>query len=343
MSAKERITELKEQFDRDSKSIGTPAELEELRVKYLGRKCELTSILRGLKDLPVEERKEVGKYANQVRGQIEAWVKDKKSDLDGSNSDSLKKTEAVFDYTLPGKRRKLGRRHPVNIAIEEMCRIFYGMGFEIAVGPDVETDYYNFEALNIPKDHPARDMQDTFYLSDETVMRTHTSPVQIHAMESRKPPVRIIAPGKCYRNEAISARSNILFHQIEGLYVDEGVTFADLKGTLEGFVREFFGSDIKTRLRANYFPFTEPSAELDITCFLCNARGCPVCKHTGWLEVLGCGMVDPAVFAFVGYDAEKFSGFAWGMGIERIAMLKHGIDDIRRFFENDLRVLEQLL
>ncbi len=340
MSAKEKILSIREEFARDISAIESQGSLDELRVKYLGRKSELTSVLRGLKDLGPDERREIGKLANILRGELENQLKEA---VDGKSRFILKSYKKDFDYTLPGRKRKLGRLHPINRAIEDMCRIFFGMGFEVAVGPDVETDYYNFEALNIPKDHPARDMQDTFYISDDVVLRTHTSPVQIRTMESRQPPLRIIAPGKCYRNEAISSRANIVFHQIEGLYVDEGVTFADLKGVLLTFVKEYFGRDVKMRLRANYFPFTEPSAEVDISCFLCGAKGCSLCKHTGWLEILGCGMVDPAVFEFVGYDPEKYTGFAFGMGIERICMLKYRIDDIRRFYQNDLRLLEQFL
>ncbi len=345
MSAKARISELRQAFVEESSSVSSIDQLDSIRVKYLGRKCELTSILRSLKDLPPEERREVGQFANEIRTQIEEWVKAKQTALEnGSGHSQAAGTVAdVFDYTLPGKRRKVGRLHPVTRTLRDICHIFYGMGFEIAIGPDVEEDYYNFEALNIPKDHPARDMQDTFYISNEVVLRTHTSPVQIRTMLNNKPPIRIIAPGKCYRNEAITARSNIIFHQIEGLYVDEGVTFADLKGVLSGFIKEFFGPDIKMRLRANYFPFTEPSAEVDISCFLCKGRGCNLCKQTGWLEILGCGMVDPAGFEEVGYDPEVLTGFEFGMGIERIAMLKNGVDDIRRFYENDLRLLEQFI
>ncbi|MBU1319630.1 MAG: phenylalanine--tRNA ligase subunit alpha [candidate division Zixibacteria bacterium] len=339
MSAKEDILSIREQFNLAAASVDSEGAINELRVRYLGRKSNLTAVLRGLKDLPPEEKKEVGKLANSVRIELEASLA---AMLDSIQSAS-KKPGDVFDYTLPGRTRKLGRLHPITRTIEDISRIFYGMGFEVAVGPDVEEDYYNFEALNIPKDHPARDMQDTFYINDDVVLRTHTSPVQIRTMKSQDPPVRIIAPGKCYRNEAISARSNAVFHQIEGLYIDVGVTFADLKGVLNVFVKEYFGEDVKMRLRANYFPFTEPSAEVDISCFLCGAKGCPLCKQTGWLEILGCGMVDPAVFEAVGYDPEKYTGYAFGMGIERICMLKYRIQDIRRFYENDLRLLEQFL
>lgn len=338
MSIKDEIHSLQEQFNQSVESADSPDAINDIRVKYLGRKSALTSILRGVKDLSPDERKEVGKFANTVRAEFESRLKELSDSLEESRSAGM-----VFDYTLPGRIRKLGRRHPITRTIDDISRIFFGMGFEIAVGPDVELDYYNFEALNLPKDHPARDMQDTFYVSDDVVLRTHTSPVQIRTMLSQKPPVRVIAPGKCYRNEAISARANILFHQIEGLYVDEGVTFADLKGALQAFVREYFGSDTKMRLRANFFPFTEPSAEVDISCFLCGGKGCHLCKHSGWLEILGCGMVDPAVFEAVDYDPEVYTGYAFGMGIERICMLKYGVTDIRRFYENDLRLLEQFV
>ncbi len=339
MSAKDKILSIQEQFNQSVAEVDSQDGLNELRVKFLGRKSEFTSILRSLKELEPYVRKEVGKLANTLRNEFETKLSELSESFDAEAATGGK----FFDYTLPGRVRKLGRLHPITRTIDDISRIFFGMGFEIAVGPDVETDYYNFEALNLPKDHPARDMQDTFYISDDVVLRTHTSPVQIRTMESHEPPVRIIAPGKCYRNEAISARANIVFHQIEGLYVDKGVTFADLKGVLLAFVKEFFGSDVKMRLRASFFPFTEPSAEVDISCFLCGAKGCSLCKHTGWLEILGCGMVDPAVFEFVGYDPEKYSGYAFGMGMERICMLKYGVDDIRRFYQNDLRLLEQFL
>jgi phenylalanyl-tRNA synthetase alpha chain len=338
MSARDQIQSIRDEFARSLASVQSSSQVDEIRTKFLGRKSPLTTVLRGVKDLPPDEKREIGKLANELRLEIE----EKLSAVE--NTRGVKTPDAAhFDYTLPGRVRKVGRIHPITRTIQDICRIFFGMGFEVAVGPDIETDYYNFEALNIPKDHPARDMQDTFYVTDNVILRTHTSPVQIRTMESQQPPVRIIAPGKCYRNEAISARSNIVFHQVEGLYVDQGVTFADLKGVLSGFVKEYFGPDTKMKLRASFFPFTEPSAELDITCFRCGAKGCPLCKRTGWLEILGCGMVDPAVFEYVGYDSERYTGYAFGMGIERICMLKHRIDDIRRFYENDLRLLEQFL
>ena len=337
MSIKDQLLSIREQFDKSAVDVKSSEKLEELRIKFLGRKSELTLVLRGLKELPSNERKEIGKLANILRNQFESRL----AELAESFTSAKTKPRSVFDYTLPGRIRKLGRLHPITRTIDDISRIFYGMGFEIAVGPDVETDYYNFEALNLPKDHPARDMQDTFYISEDVVLRTHTSPVQIRVMESRRPPIRVIAPGRCYRNEAISSRSNILFHQIEGLYVDERVTLADLKGVLQSFIKEFFGADVKMRLRANYFPFTEPSAEVDISCFFCGGKGCPVCKETGWLEIGGCGMVHPLVLEYGGYDPEIYSGFAAGMGIDRSTLMRYRIDDIRHFRNNDIRFLRQ--
>lgn len=337
MSPRDSILSIRDEFDRATNDISSAEQLEELRIKFLGRKSKLTNILRSLKDLSADEKREVGKLANVARKDFESRIAELSNSLSGKTAGA----GPTFDYTLPGRVRKVGRLHPITRTVLDISHIFYGMGFEVVVGPDVETDFYNFEALNIPRDHPARDMQDTFYITEDIVLRTHTSPVQVRTMLSGEPPVRVIAPGKCYRNEAISSRANVLFHQIEGLYVDEGVTFANLKGVLNAFIREFFGSDVKMRLRANYFPFTEPSAEVDISCVLCGGKGCPLCKHTGWLEILGCGMVDPAVFEAVGYDSEKYSGYAFGMGIERICMLKYRVDDMRRFFKNDLRLLEQ--
>ncbi len=312
-------------------------QVEALRIKYLGRKSEIIALLRGLKDIPETERKEVGRQTNLARKQIEEWLSAAKERLESVRP----KSTAAIDYTLPGKRYPHGKQHLLTRTINELSELFYGMGFQIALGPEVETEYYNFDALNFPPDHPARDMQDTFYVSDKVLLRTHTSPVQIREFLKHKPPVRIIAPGRTYRQEAISSRSYCVFHQIEGFYVDYDVTFADLKGVLTAFAVQYFGDDVKLRFRPSFFPFTEPSAEVDVSCYLCGGKGCRVCKHEGWLEILGCGMIDPAVFAAVGYDPEKYSGYAFGMGIERIVMLKHKIDDIRLFYENDLRFLDQ--
>ncbi len=315
-------------------------DLEELRVKYLGRKGIITSFLKKLNQLPAESRPALGKLANKVKDRIEGVIKKRIEELKIQEPSKKKRTE-LLDYTLPGRRSWTGKLHPLTQISDQIIEIFYGMGFEVAKGPDVETDYYNFEALNFPKDHPARDMQDTFYIDNDILLRTHTSPMQIRVMQKRKPPVRILAPGRCYRHEAINARSFCTFHQVEGFYVDTKVTFADLKGVLSAFVWELFGKEIGVRFRGSFFPFTEPSAEMDIACVNCEGKGCGLCKYRGWLEILGAGMIDPEVFKSVGYNPEVYTGYAFGMGVERIAMLKYGIDDIRLFYENDLRFLRQ--
>ena len=312
-------------------------ELESLRVKYLGRKGTLTQILRSLKDLPADSRRLVGQEANRAKEALEAHLD---RALVALKAAARRAGAPALDVTLPGRRPPLGHLHPLNQVMEEVCDIFLHLGFEAVAGPEVELDWYNFEALNLPPDHPARDMQDTFYFNDQVLLRTHTSPMQIRTMEKRRPPVRIIAPGKVYRRDSDITHSP-MFHQVEGLLVDKGVTFADLKGVLTAFVHQMFGPEVGVRFRPSYFPFTEPSAEVDIECVICRGAGCRVCKLTGWLEVLGSGMVHPAVFEAVGYDPEEYTGFAFGLGIERIAMLKYGIDDIRLFFDNDLRFLKQ--
>ena len=314
--------------------------LERVRIKYLGRKGIITSLLKSLKDFPDENRPALGELSNQLKRQVEETLIKRTEELKKLKL-AQQQGKLLLDYTLPGKKGWEGRLHPLTQINERMIQIFYGMGFEVAKGPDVETDYYNFSALNFPQDHPARDMQDTFYIQDDVLLRTHTSPVQVRVFEKRKPPVKIIAPGRCYRNEAINARSFCTFHQVEGFYVDTDVTFADLKGVLTAFVWEMFGKDVELRFRASFFPFTEPSAEVDISCVICGGKGCSLCKHRGWLEILGAGMIDPEVFKAVGYDPEIYSGYAFGMGVERIAMLKYRIDDIRLFYENDLRFLRQ--
>ncbi len=314
-----------------------PEQVEAFRVKYLGKKGIVTSMLKGLAELAPDQRRIVGQQANDLRSQIEQLLTVKQSQF----GDSRSKPGSSIDYTLPGKRYPVGKLHPITQTLNEITDIFYGMGFEVALGPEIETEYYNFSSLNFPPDHPARDMQDTFYVGKDLVLRTHTSPIQVREFEKRKPPVRIIAPGRTYRQEAISARSYCVFHQVEGFYVDHDVTFADLKGIMTAFAQSYFGSDVKMRFRPSFFPFTEPSAEVDISCLLCGGKGCRICKHEGWLEILGCGMIDPNVFKAVDYDPETFSGYAFGMGIERIAMLRHQVDDIRLFFENDLRFLNQ--
>ena len=315
-------------------------QLERIRVSFLGRKGSLSILVKRLKDLPPDEKPAAGKLANQIKNKISELLSQRLDELKVEKVEG-EAGEKILDYTLPGRKSWLGKLHPITQTLNQIGGIFYGMGFEVAKGPDVETDYYNFKALNFPEDHPAMDMQDTFYISDHILLRTHTSPVQIREFEKRKPPVKIIAPGRTYRHEAINSRSYCVFHQVEGFYVDNDVTFADLKGVLTAFVWEFFGKDVKLRFRASFFPFTEPSAEVDISCVICGGKGCSVCKHRGWLEILGAGMIDPEVFKAVGYDPEIYSGYAFGMGVERIALLKYRIDDIRLFYENDLRFLRQ--
>ena len=309
--------------------------LERLRLEVLGRKGKLAQLFKDLRGLSAEERPEAGKVLNEARARLEGAFETARERLT-----SASRQGPAVDITLPGRVPQLGRLHPITQVSTEITSIFQRLGFEVAEGPEVELDYYNFEALNIPKDHPARDMQDTFYISDSILLRTHTSPIQVRVMEKRKPPVRIIAPGKVYRRDSDITHSP-MFHQVEGLMVDKDVSFGDLKGILAVFVHQMFGPKVGLRFRPSFFPFTEPSAEVDIQCVMCGGGGCRVCKETGWLEILGSGMVDPEVFKMVGYDAHEVTGFAFGMGVERIAMLKFGINDLRLFFENDLRFLEQ--
>lgn len=314
-------------------------ELQQVRVACLGRKGVVTSLMKKLGELPPDQRPAFGQLVNRLRNELEHAFTVAEGRLEERETLEKLASERV-DVTLPGRRHILGTRHPVTLVIDEICHIFRGLGFSVAEGPEIELDFYNFEALNLPKDHPARDMQDTFYISENLLLRTHTSPVQIRTMISRKPPVRIIAPGTVYRCDSDATHSP-MFHQVEGLLVDTGVTFADLKGVLTHFVTELFGSGTGVRLRPSFFPFTEPSAEVDIACVICGGTGCRVCKQSGWLEILGAGMVDPEVFRHVEYDSETYSGFAFGMGVERIAMLKYGIGDMRLLFENDIRFLTQ--
>lgn len=318
-------------------------ELEELRVKFLGKKGLLTSILRRMGSLPPEERPIIGRLANEARETIEDLLASRRAEIAAEETRKRFAAEAI-DVTLPGTPIPLGSKHPLTLIREEIERIFIGMGFTVVGGPDIESDYYNFEALNIPKDHPARDMQDSFYIGPDLLLRTQTSPVQIRTMERTAPkvPLRVIAPGRVYRRDDDVTHSPV-FHQVEGLAVDEGVTMGDLKGALLTFAREMYGEGTRIRLRPSYFPFTEPSAEVDVSCSVCGGRGCRTCSYTGWIEVLGCGMVHPQVLKNGGYDPRKVSGFAFGMGIERIAMLRYGIDDIRLFYENDLRFLRQFV
>lgn len=313
--------------------------LESLRVKYLGRKGALTQLLRSLKDIPPEERPKLGQEANRVKASLEERIREARERISQLERERALRRERV-DVTLPGAPVPRGRLHPITQVMDEIVDIFTSMGFRVAEGPEVEWDYYNFEALNIPKDHPARDMHDTFYFSSEMLLRTHTSPVQVRVMERQSPPIQIVSPGVVYRRDSDVSHTP-MFHQVEGLVVDEGVSFAQLKGVLSLFVKEFFGPDTPMRFRPSFFPFTEPSAEVDIGCVICRGSGCGVCGWTGWLEILGCGMVHPAVFRAVGYKFGRLTGFAFGMGVERIAMLRYGINDIRLFFQNDLRFLEQ--
>ena len=315
-------------------------DLDAVRVKYLGKKGELTAILKQMGKLSAEERPVIGQLANQVRAQIEERLEETKTNLEAHLLDQRLATETL-DVTMPGKRSVLGKKHPITIVLDELKEIFIGMGFDVAQGPEVELDYYNFEALNIPKDHPARDTQDTFYINDNVVLRTQTSPIQIRVMEKQKPPIRIIAPGRVYRSDALDATHSPLFHQVEGLVVDKNITMADLKGTLEVFVKRLYGEESVVRFRPHHFPFTEPSAELDVQCFNCHGEGCRLCKGEGWIEILGCGMVHPKVLENCGIDPEEYSGFAFGMGLERLVMRRYNIDDLRLFYENDARFLNQ--
>lgn len=335
----EEILSLKDLFLKDKKSVKTISDLQQLRVKYLGKKGLVTIKLKNLPSISPEARPAFGKAINEIKVYIEDEIKKIESLLKQEEHRKRILSEAL-DITLPGKYTPFGRDHPVNKILSEITNIFVSMGFEIEEGPEVELDYYNFEALNIPKDHPARDMQDTFYISDEVVLRTHTSPVQIRVMEKKKPPLKVIAPGKVYRCDADISHTP-MFHQVEGFMVDTDIAFSDLKGVLESFIHSMFGAETQVRFRPSFFPFTEPSAEVDICCIFCEGKGCRVCKNTGWLEILGAGMINPKVFEMVNYDTNLYSGFAFGMGVERIAMLKYSIDDIRLFFENDIRFLKQ--
>ena len=337
---------MKEELDRLQKEVvisvaqaSTEKEISEIRVKYLGKKGSITQVLKSLGTLPESERREIGQRANQLKQNTEARIEEALSRIQEKTRQEALERERI-DVTLPGRRIPVGKRHPLTQILDEIIDIFSRLGFEVVEGPEVELDYYNFEALNIPKGHPAREMQATFFISEDVVLRTHTSPVQARTMEKKRPPVRVISPGAVYRCDSDPSHSP-MFHQVEGLLVDKGVTFADLKGVLTAFVHQMFGKETKLRFRPSFFPFTEPSAEIDIECFICGGKGCGICSNTGWLEILGSGMVDPAVYKFVNYDPEEVTGFAFGLGIERIAMLKFGINDIRLFFTNDLRFLRQ--
>jgi phenylalanyl-tRNA synthetase alpha chain len=340
MEMLEQLSKMKEEALSAVAAARNSHDLEKVRVEYLGRKGSLTSLLRELGALPMEIRPEVGRQANLLKVELENCLKRRQQEIKIRQREEMEKGERI-DITLPGWPFSLGSLHPLTLVFEEIMEVFSHLGFEIAEGPEAELDYYNFEALNIHKDHPARDMQDTFYITDEVLLRTHTSPVQIRVMEKRQPPLRIIAPGRVYRRDDDISHTP-MFHQVEGFLVDEGVSFADLKGILEIFAQRVFDREAKVRFRPSYFPFTEPSAEVDIACMICQGFGCRSCSQKGWLEILGSGMIHPALLERVGYDSERWTGYAFGMGVERIAMLKYGIDDIRLFFENDLRFLRQL-
>jgi phenylalanyl-tRNA synthetase alpha chain len=336
---KEELEKIREECQAALTLAKTEPEISEIRVRTLGRKGSLTQLLKRLGTLSEAERKETGRRANEIKEDLEARIDEVLLHIQAEERrESLEKER--IDVTLPGRRIASGRKHPLTQILDEIIHIFLRLGFEVVEGPEVELDYYNFEALNIPKGHPAREMQATFFISEDVVLRTHTSPVQVRTMEKKRPPVRMICPGAVYRCDSDPTHSP-MFHQVEGLLVDRGITFSDLKGVLTVFVHQMFGKETKLRFRPSFFPFTEPSAEIDIECFICGGKGCGVCSSTGWLEILGSGMVDPAVYRFVNYDPEEVTGFAFGMGIERIAMLKYGINDIRLFFANDLRFLRQ--
>ena len=314
--------------------------LNEIRVAYLGKKGQLTEVLKGMKDVAPEDRPKVGQMVNETRAAIEEKMEEVKNNLAAKAREAKLKAE-VIDVTLPAKKNKIGHLHPNTVALEELEKIFVGLGYEVVEGPEVEYDYYNFEALNIPANHPAKDEQDTFYINRNMVLRTQTSSVQVHVMENEKPPIRIISPGRVFRSDEVDATHSPSFHQVEGLVIDKNVTFADLKGTLQEFAKELFGADTKVKFRPHHFPFTEPSAEMDVTCFKCGGKGCRFCKGEGWIEILGCGMVHPHVLEMSGIDPEEYTGFAFGVGLERIALLKYEIDDMRLLYENDIRFLKQ--
>jgi len=335
-----KINKIKEEVISKSNLVNNLKDIEKLKVEYLGRKGVVTLLLRKLGTLSSAERPKIGQLLNQTKREIEELLKIRTAEIERLEKDKRLQEESI-DITLPGRKLDRGNLHPINLVLKKVEEIFLSLGFKIEEGPEVELDYYNFEALNIPKDHPARDDQDSFYINREILLRTHTSPVEIRVMEKQKPPIRIIATGKCYRRDAADSTHSPMFHQIEGLAVDEDITLGDLKGVLTVFVHRMFGEDRKVRFRPGYFPFTEPSAEVDVSCLLCHGKGCKACGYSGWLEIMGAGVTDPAVFKMVGYDPEKYSGFAFGMGAERITMLKYGINDIRLFFENDLRFLKQ--
>ena len=338
MAMKEKLESIREAAEHDLRDAGDRQALESLRIRYLGKKGELTSILKKMGELSAEERPAIGKLANEIRARIEAELAARAAELQDAEQKKRMEKEKI-DVTMPGKRHGLGHKHPLSIELDEIKEIFIGLGFDIVSGPEVEYDYYNFEALNIPKDHPSRDTQDTFYLTDNLLLRTQTSSAQIRTMEYRKPPIRIICPGRVYRADEVDATHSPVFHQMEGLVVDKGITMCHLKGVLEQFAHEIYGSETKVRFRPSFFPFTEPSVEVDVSCGECGGKGCRVCKQSGWIEILGAGMIDPNVLTESHIDPELWTGWAFGIGIERVAMLLYGIADIRLFFESDRRFL----
>ena len=335
-----QLNTILEEAKKQLAAAQTQAETEEIRVKFLGKKGELTLILRGMGKLTPEERKVTGQLANSVRSEIEALLEAKFEEVSAKAKEAQFKIEKV-DVTEPGRFTNLGVKHPLTITMEEISKVFMNMGFSIVEGPEVETVFNNFDALNAGPNHPARDMTDTFYITEDILLRTQTSPVQVRTLMKQKPPIKVISPGRCFRCDTPDATHSPMFHQIEGLVVDEGITMADLKGTLDSFAKQLFGPETKTKFRPHHFPFTEPSAEVDVSCFKCGGKGCRVCKGSGWIEILGCGMVHPNVLKVGGLDTEKYTGFAFGMGVERVAMLKYGVDDIRLFYENDMRFINQ--
>ncbi len=337
---KEKLKVIMENSIRDIENASDLTMLNDVRVAVLGKKGELTSVLKSMKDVEPQDRPKVGQWVNETRSAIEQVLDDKKKVLEQAKLEQQLKDE-VIDVTLPAKRNAIGHRHPNASVLDEVERIFIGMGYQVVEGPEVEYDYYNFEALNIPANHPAKDEQDTFYINDKILLRTQTSPVQVRTMEQMKPPIRMLAPGRVFRSDEVDATHSPSFHQIEGMVIDKGITLADLKGTLAQFAREFFGKDIKVKFRPHHFPFTEPSAEMDMTCFKCGGKGCRFCKGEGWIEILGCGMVHPKVLSMSGIDPTEYSGFAFGIGLERITLLKYEIDDMRLLYENDARFLNQ--
>ena len=337
---KEKLEQIKAEALARIEEAGALEKLNDIRVAYLGKKGELTSVLKGMKDVAPEDRPRVGQMVNDVRALLEERLENAKTVLARAAREEQMSKEEI-DVTLPSQKAEIGHKHPNTVALEEVERIFIGMGYEVVEGPEIEYDYYNFEALNIPANHPAKDEQDTFYINDKILLRTQTSPVQVRTMERQKPPIRMIAPGRVFRSDEVDATHSPSFHQIEGMVIDKNITFADLKGTLAQFAVELFGENTRVKFRPHHFPFTEPSAEVDVTCFKCGGAGCRFCKGSGWIEILGCGMVHPKVLRMSGIDPEEYSGFAFGVGLERIALLKYEIDDMRLLYENDIRFLKQ--